>query len=1297
MKISLDDRKVVLLVAASFSVTLAFLILRALLMNFSGGIIEAIDIQWNQNFAMFEPFFHTWNFYNNGSNIIFASQFHLYGWVLVFKNVALAQRFVYFLTISLISFNMFLVAFHTLKSKANKTYAIYLASIIASIVYTLSPLLFSEIFHISFLWSYALFPLVFYFSREAFDAISRRKVIVSALLLSVFFAFMADAWGMLVGLLIVVFVAFSSAVLNGRKNLIHRFTPNFLLTALVMGVFTLLLASFWFLPYVLQRASEPTWDPFSVAVLVRNSQESGFTNILGLHSWIVQPFFDGSAYGWNVLTLLLPAIAILAVLVRRNKLTLTLSGLLAVGLFLATGYKYSAGSGFYFGEFYKWLVFYSPRILPNQAFLLKYPNLFLAVASLAVALLTAVLVIEIFREGRFSGFYPKRLSKKLFICPVVIFLSLVSLIAFIGAPLLSGNLKGALNPVTLPDQYTELNEFFNSQPGSFRVMYVPQEAQFYWSNNDWANKIEYWGSGAPPLMYGWGISASQNTGYLGDLIYDYLSTNQTQYLGKLLALGNVRFIVFHNDVIDPEPAYNAFDVYSNQYRDYFNSFLDSSDFKHFLSMNVTENGYLHYYLNETYFLKYFDNYKNSSEYQKLFSPEVKAQINSFSSTFNMSLEDGFRGFNDSVFVHYKDQYENTSNFSNSMIYLNNTLHSDQYTQYLNNMSSLSKDKRYVDSPIYNNSHNYLNSAEYLILTGSEYFANSTENKDFINSVEYRAFLDYYLLYSNKFADFKNSAEYANYQTYLNNNLNNNLNYGQMIKNQMFKNLLSQKDLKLLQSLGGLFVFENTEKMGYFQAYSKVNLVVGGLDTIGSLSSISDFYLNDSSFLFLENQHMPETDLAQILNLPEIDKTLIFYDNKTIDDLVLDTIDAGAYVAPGDIYIETSTQTWLKDVVTSYSWTPLTLGSYSGQKYDFGLGHNILYTTNNGSVNLPIKIEKSGEHSIWSRVLFSPKGGNLTFSIDNDLNKTISTNSPNLNGFKWVNLTNTSLSEGSHTLTITSDWGPDAVNLNAVNLVALPTVADLEDHRQNLIDSIAQSNTQIAYVFDKQGNLNSTVSLFAPQSSLYRVSYMANQTVKVKVDNTTIAGSSTGNATNWYSSEPFNLNQDFHNITFSANIEKVIIYSVNANDSSTESLSSIFGNGAQPYVVSYEKTDPVSFSVDVNASKPFILGFQEPHDEFWQSTPSMSKIIINSVNNGFLVDSNVSNSVNGTYSISLTYGPEKDFQLGIKISAVALVLVTFLVVALSVPAIYKRLGRISMSKKASKYTPNKTSDSSPKDS
>ena len=681
IKINLDDRKFLVLIAALFSGILAFVVLRELLMN--PGIIESIDIQWNQSLAMFQYFFHTWNFYDNGSNIIFVSQFPIYGWVLVFRDVALAQRFVYFLTVSLISFNMFLVAFYTLKRTAQKTAPAYLGSIVASLIYTLNPIIFTEIFHISFLWAYSLFPLVFYFGWESFNAYSRRKVLVSAFLLSIFFAFMADAWGMLVGLLILVIVAISSALMNRRKTLLHRFVPNFLLTLLILGIATVLLAAFWLLPYLTQRASGPVWDPFSVVNLVRNSQDGSLSNIFGLHSWNVQPFFAPNSW-WEALTVLMPIVAISAVLLRRNKLILTLSGLLVLGFFLATGVKYANVSNtnmwLPFGNLYLWLSFsHTLKFIPVQSFLLKYPYLFLAIASLAIALLSATFISELIGRGKFSSFSLKRFSAKSHGSLIVMFFAIISLISLIGSPLLTGNLNGALNPVTLPVQYKDLNDFFASQNGTFSVMWVPEAAIFNWSSNSLANKIEYWGSGAPSLFYGWGITAAPNTGFLGDLIYDYLSNNQTMYLGKLLALGNVRYIVFHNDSEsgDQASAYPAFFDYFTQYKNYMASFLKSTEYN---------DWFLPIKLNDTEYPNYIKNYQNSTEYQNYINSSNPKSI-----------------ANETLFENYLNNYDQT--LQNSETYLNNSLNSPAYQSYLNNFSQ--EYQNFIDSPLYNNTHNYL--------------------------------------------------------------------------------------------------------------------------------------------------------------------------------------------------------------------------------------------------------------------------------------------------------------------------------------------------------------------------------------------------------------------------------------------------------------------------------------------------------------------------------------------------------------------------------------------------------------
>ena len=189
---------------------------------------------------------------------------------------------------------------------------------------------------------------------------------------------------------------------------------------------------------------------------------------------------------------------------------------------------------------------------------------------------------------------------------------------------------------------------------------------------------------------------------------------------------------------------------------------------------------------------------------------------------------------------------------------------------------------------------------------------------------------------------------------------------------MLSNLLNptMTDLQLAKSwvlsdsngtLDTLYLFENMDMPDYFQTFSKVNLVVGGLDTINSLFSIDDFYPSESASIFFENQPISNDSLTSILTSNDIDKTLIFYGDKTFNDLVLDTIDSRALIAPGDSFSNTAlpywlsdtthyftpeTSNWTKDSVTSFTWTPIILPTLVNtsslvDKYDFGLGHSVI--------------------------------------------------------------------------------------------------------------------------------------------------------------------------------------------------------------------------------------------------------------------------------------------------------------------------------------------------------------------
>lgn len=1051
-RINLASLKFTILIGLSFSVIVAFLILREVLLK--PGIIESIDIQWNNYISMFKLFFHTWNFYTGGSNIVFVSQFLPYSLVLVVENVAVAQRLTYLVILSSISFNMFIVAFLSLKRWDAKVLHCYLGSLVGSFVYTVNPLLFSEIFHISFLWSYALFPLVYHFTLMSVDASSKKTATIAALVLSCLFAFMSDAWGMTVGVVLFLLVVFSYALLNGVEGRLKFYLSNVSLTILVMVLLTPLLSAYWLLPYLVEKPSEPVWDPFSVTNLFKNSQENYFANVLGLRAWDSQPFFSPSQLSpslqiiWLSSTLILPVLAVSAILLRRDKVTFSLSVLVLFNLFLSKGVQPPLG------EFYLWLSAYSPRIVPNQSFLFKYPYLFLANVALAYSLLGAIVVAAVFNR-HWIKLGEKRLTlrfKSRSLASVVL-LSFILVVAVAGYPLLTGNLNNAISPVQLPKQYEELNGILSSKEGEFRVMWLPESSEFVWSPNPHVNKIEYWGSAVPPLLYGWGIRSSPYTGFLGNMIYDSLENNRTQNVGKILSQAHVKYVVFHNDTSD-------------------------------------------------------------------------------------------------------------------------------------------------------------------------------------------------------------SGEY----------------------NMILRNLYEQKDLTPIFSRENLFAFENTDFANYFQATRKIMFITGGLDAMRWLSSLENFRLQEDVLVFLQQQYVPYGDLAAIFESNSLNKTLLFYNNKSFDDFVLDTLNPAMLIAPDEhLMVFSPLSEWFKDSITSHLWTRSVLRTYEGDKYDFSLGKNLIYTFTKGArLNFQLEISSSGEHDVWARVLLNPDGGKVSFSIEGERNfsKDVETLSPKLEGFKWVHLDRVWLDSGTYEIIITNQNG-----FNAINVIALPHAEQLEEHRENLMDLVNRSNATVAYVRDKLILNTSTpstkITLFSPKNSKY---FIAFKTTLVKEDTTlsiqigdqsfTLNNLRTQDNSHWRFVGPFYLEKGYnYEVKFSADvqleIDDVVAYSTNVFSNTSDSLGKIFGNdGTLPYVLGYQKPEPTTFSLQINATTPFILAFREPYDELWQANASGTKLCLNAVTNGFFLKNSSLYDNSSIFTLTITYTPERYLQLGVKISIFSFFLVVIIAIGLS---------------------------------
>jgi len=148
----------------------------------------------------------------------------------------------------------------------------------------------------------------------------------------------------------------------------------------------------------------------------------------------------------------------------------------------------------------------------------------------------------------------------------VAFLGLLLFAIFLPAwPLFTGNLGGVLQPVKVPDEYFQLNEWLRDQQGNFKVLWLPffggSWYQIGWLRNQTDPQIQkyigvqWWDSlsSARPTYQPWIDTADRGTpmqSYLNYVLsqgytypFDLLQSNRTQDLGEILAPLSIRYVI----------------------------------------------------------------------------------------------------------------------------------------------------------------------------------------------------------------------------------------------------------------------------------------------------------------------------------------------------------------------------------------------------------------------------------------------------------------------------------------------------------------------------------------------------------------------------------------------------------------------------------------------------------------------------------------------------------------------------------------------------------------------------------
>ncbi|MEM0301536.1 hypothetical protein [Saccharolobus sp.] len=137
------NNKLHISVGVTISLVIALFDLRGIL--FKPGIVEAIDIQWNVNKIVWPKMFYLWNPQISGYNLYYLPQFHIYLLPLI-TDIELAQKLTYFFIIFTLCYSSFITAYKILLKYKLKLASQLIGSITATVLYSMSLILFNEFF-----------------------------------------------------------------------------------------------------------------------------------------------------------------------------------------------------------------------------------------------------------------------------------------------------------------------------------------------------------------------------------------------------------------------------------------------------------------------------------------------------------------------------------------------------------------------------------------------------------------------------------------------------------------------------------------------------------------------------------------------------------------------------------------------------------------------------------------------------------------------------------------------------------------------------------------------------------------------------------------------------------------------------------------------------------------------------------------------------------------------------------------------------------------------------------------------
>ncbi|MCS4541827.1 MAG: hypothetical protein HY929_05855, partial [Euryarchaeota archaeon] len=469
-----------------------------------------------------------------------------------------------------------------------------------------------------------------------------------------------------------------------------------------------------------------------------------------------------------------------------------------------------------------------------------------------------------------------------------------------------------------------------------------------------------------------------------------------------------------------------------------------------------------------------------------------------------------------------------------------------------------------------------------------------------------------------------------------------------LTNNKLDNVLSkQADINEVKAMKSLRILEVKDIKQHICSADNIAIVAGDRSAFVILSYVDEDFAN--STLFFASQLKPENTL-----LLDISDTAIIINNEFYD-LVLSFSD-GSKIEPGANLAEYNPKK---------SWVSIPLWWWYNYGYQSAI-ENSAFTMSKADLIIPFIARKSGEHAIWIKLFFGPKGVPLTFEIDGAEIKQMDTKAENELGFKWVYLGSKTLKEGNHILKIRNLEDGE----NVIARIAVAPVEDLsrahekiassfQNKRIVLLSELEKFELSKGWVFSNDWNLNASLgyieasdnademkgSIYVPKRGEYSV-YLRAAANKTSQPNLFVKIGSEkfevylNSSFCWQKVGELLLEGGYHNFSFIAKegirLDQLMV------KSTSEAKKLVY-----PAKISYQKLNPSEYVVNVNAEKPFILIFSEAYNPYWTAfvnNVEVKPFIANSFANGYYIGKA------GDLKITLKFTRQKYYSLGLIISS-----------------------------------------------